>query len=206
MKRLAGVALTLLFACTGAAASHGEKQHEDRAGAGWPVDAFTLVDQQGIAFDQQRLAGRWTFLLFGDTHCESPCTAALDALAGLFRRIGSTDAVRTTQAIFVSLDPARDTPAALGRFLAPYEAAARTKSAPDRTTTCFTGATGQPAALQRLADDLRALDDSAATAGGPKYRGSMLLVGPDGAVRTEFLPPFDVKRLTSAFLLVRARR
>lgn len=210
-------ALMAALLCVPAAvlAHHGEVQHEDRSGAGWPVETFQLVDHRGAGFDDQALRGRWTLVLFGDTHCATPCAAALDAVAGVFRRIAGTEAVKTTQVVFVSLDPQRDTPAQLGRYLAPFEAAGvaagvtAAKGGSLRVAPMgprFIAATGPYPVVRRLADDLRALDASAPVQAAPAYRGSLLLVGPDGVVRTEFLPPFDVQRLTAAFLLTRARR
>jgi hypothetical protein len=33
----------------------------------------------------------------------------------------------------------------------------------------------------------------------------LVLIGPDAVVRAEYLPPFDVKRLTAEFLITRLR-
>jgi len=165
---------------------------------GWPVDAFTLVDQHGKKFAQERLLGRWTFVLFGDTHCDQPCAAALAALLGLSQRIARTEAVLTTQVVFVSLDPKRDTPPRLREYLAPYD-------------KHFIGATGSPQTLQRLADDMGIGDqiprDPGPSNTGPRsYPGSLTLVGPDGFVRAEYLPPFDVPLLTAEYLKTRFRK
>lgn len=184
-----------LAAMPNASARHGRSQQIDKSSAGWPIGAFRLVDQQGQAFTQERFLGRWTFVLLGDTHCGQRCAAPLSALAGMYRRIARTQALETTQVLFVSSDPARDSPVVLRNYLARFD---------ER----FIGATGPSPTLQRLADDLGAdltpagLAD--ATAGNHEI--ALLLVGPDGAIRAEFLPPFDVELLTAAYLKTRLRR
>lgn len=180
-RRLAALALTASFALP-AQANHAVQQAVRKDLDGWAVAAFTLSDQERREFTRDRLHGRWTFVLFGDaTRCGQPCGDALAAVAGLCLRIAPADAMKTTQVLFISLDPRRDTPARLRQYLAAYDSR-------------FIGATGTPVVLQQLADDL----------GIGAARGSLLLVGPDATIRAEYLPPFDVPRLTAAYL--RARR
>jgi protein SCO1 len=180
-----------------ALADYSESQRVNLASKGWPVDSFTLVDQYGKAFTQERLQGHWTFVLFGDTHCAQPCAAALSALAAMHQRIAPTEAIKTTQVLFVSLDPRRDTPEILRRYLASID---------ER----FIGATGSWETLKRLADDLgislRDPQQPESPADNASYAGSLQLIGPDGVVRAELLPPFDPLLLTSEYLRTRSRR
>jgi protein SCO1/2 len=175
-----------------AAAGHGEPdggsapiQRENRAAAGWPLGSFTLIDHHGREFTERALQGKWTFVLFGDTRCAEPCGDALAALAGLRKRIAGTAAAKATQVLFVSLDLDGDTRQRLREFLARFDPA-------------FIGATGARATLMQL------VDESGVTV-QPRPAGSLVLIGPDGVVRVEYLPPFDVKRLTAQFLRTRAR-
>lgn len=165
---------------------HDGHQHTDASSRGWPISDFALTDQGGQPFVATRLQGRWTFLMLGDTHCARPCTDALSALAGMYRRIDATQKLATTQVVFVSLDPRRDTPDALRRYLATYDKR-------------FIGVTGSEAALATLAEDLGVKPGSA-------YSGTLVLIGPDGTVRTSFLPPFDVPQLTAEYLKTRVRK
>ena len=180
-----------------ALANHGESQRVNLASRGWPVDSFTLVDQYGKAFTQERLQGQWTFVLFGDTHCAKPCTAALSALVAMNQRIARAEAIKTTQVLFVSLDPERDTSEILRRYLASFD---------ER----FIGVSGSWETLKRLTEDLgvslRNPFQPASRVDNTSYAGSLLLIGPDGVVRAELLPPFDALLLTAEYLKTRARR
>ncbi len=173
-----------------ALADHAEPQKVNRELAGWMVGEFTLVDHQGNAFSAEQLAGRWTFVLLGDTRCGERCSAALAALAGMVQRIARTEAVKSTQVLFVSLDPAHDSTASLRRYLAPYG-------------PHFIGARGSAENLTRLVDDLT---PPGAPSGAGRSPGSLLLVGPDRYVRGEFLPPYDVLQLTARFMKTRIGR
>lgn len=174
-----------------------QKQRVLRVSAPWPIDAFTLTDQHGQAFTQDALTGRWTFVLFGDTACAAPCTDALSALDGLFRRIAPAEVRKLTQVLFVSMDPQQDRPDRLRDYLAPFDKR-------------FLAGAGPPATVERLVDDWR-VGKEAGSQGAmpntpPTYSGSLLLVGPDGTVRAEYLPPFDVALLTADYLRTRLRR
>lgn len=195
MHRRLAASLCLIGLAWPVLAHHGAHQAVNRELEGWVLGAFSLVDHDGRDFTPERLNGRWTFMVFGDTTtCAQSCGAALNALAGVYQRMARTDALKTTQMVFVSLDPQRDTPARLREYLARFDSR-------------FVGATAAPAMVQRLADDMGAgvnATNVSGSGGLPRYRGSVLLIGPDASLRAEYLPPLDVAQLTSAYL--RARR
>ena len=134
----------------------------------------------------------WSFLYFGYTYCPDICPLTLVEVANLRRQLRIRCENLDARYYLVSVDPQRDTPDALRRYLAPFDAR-------------FVGATGSPQTLARLLDDLGAGPDMppAANAG---YPGSLILVGPDATVRAQFLPPFDVALLTAAYLKARVRK
>ncbi len=166
-----------------ASAGHEAAQRVDHTLQGWPIENFSLVDQHREKFTRERLLGRWTFVLVGDTRCAQPCAAGLAALEGLQKRIYRSDAILGTQVLFVSLDPGRDTPAALKQYLAPYDKR-------------WIGATGPSRTLSRLTDDL--------ALAGKSYGSALALVGPQGFLHALYPAPFDVPRLTADFLKARA--
>jgi protein SCO1/2 len=179
-------ALLLAVLATPAAADHGEVQRVDHELDGWTVGDFALLDHRGEPYTQQRLDGKWTFVVFGSTRCGDPCTSVLAALAGMRGRIAGTEAVNSMQVLFVSLDPEHDSAQALRRYLEPFGAG-------------FAGASAAREPLARFVEDLSA-------PGAERRAGSLLFIGPNRELRGEFLPPYDVPLLTAAFLRTRARR
>lgn len=162
--------------------------------AGWPVGPFVLTDHRGAPFTQDRLNGRWTLLVLEDNRCGAPCEAALTALAGLFRRIHATQALKRMQVVLVAPGSSGEPSERLEPYLARFDPR-------------FIGVHGSRSALQELADDLgAALPDPASQAAPLDHSGSIWVIGPDGILRAEFLPPFDVLLLTAEFMKIRARR
>ena len=92
-----------------------------------------LVNPDGSAFDLADYAGSPTLVFFGYTHCPDVCPATIGELYGVF------EAAPVTQAVFISIDPERDTP----EFLAKW-----TEYMPDN----FNAVTGSPGAIRRAAD------------------------------------------------------
>ena len=130
----------LVAVAVGVGAALYERSREPltlRAGTALPepraLPAFTLVDQAGRAFDRARLEGRWSLLFTGFTHCPDVCPTTLALMSDLNRRVGRDD----LQFVFVSVDPERDTPDAVARYLAHFDAA-------------LVGATGERAQMERL--------------------------------------------------------
>lgn len=80
---------------------------------------FTLVDHRGKPFTETDLTGRPALLFFGFTHCPDVCPTTLQAMSGWLADLGQDgDAVR---AIFVTVDPGRDTPAAIAAYLGAFD-------------------------------------------------------------------------------------
>jgi protein SCO1/2 len=62
-----------------------------------------------------------TFLFFGYTHCPDECPLALASLAKAYRGLSHAAQART-RIVFVSVDPARDTPAVMARYVTHFGA------------------------------------------------------------------------------------
>lgn len=76
---------------------------------------FALVDQRGNAVDQSIFLGHPTLLFFGYTHCPDVCPTTMGEMQGWFASLG--DEAKTLQGVFVTVDPARDTPQILGDYV-----------------------------------------------------------------------------------------
>ncbi len=82
------------------------------------ADLQGLTDQQGASFDPATLQGRFTLVYFGFTFCPDACPTALYSLTIALQQLDA-DAKRI-QPLFVSVDPARDTPTQVGEYLAHF--------------------------------------------------------------------------------------
>ena len=110
---------------------------EANKGIGKPLvgGPFTLTDHSGQTFTEKSLLGKYTLVYFGFTHCPDICPEELDKMAGMIDNVnvrnGSSAATGTDAAatgsvlrpIFISCDPARDTPEVLRRYLAEFHPA-----------------------------------------------------------------------------------
>lgn len=76
---------------------------------------FQLVDQNGKAADESLLKGKWSAVFFGFTYCPDVCPTTLYALGQAEKLLGPQ--ARSFQTVFISVDPARDTPAQLKAYL-----------------------------------------------------------------------------------------
>ena len=77
---------------------------------------FELTDQRGERLRLSDLAGKAVLLSFGYTHCPDVCPATLSRMREVKSALPAGDAARFT-GVFVSVDPARDTPQRLGRYV-----------------------------------------------------------------------------------------
>ena len=75
---------------------------------------FTLVDGAGRPFSSAKLAGKPFAIFFGFTHCPDVCPTTLARLARLRAKLGKSEAAFAI--VFVTVDPARDDPAAVGAY------------------------------------------------------------------------------------------
>src|SRR6185436_7344381 len=76
---------------------------------------FQLVDQRGQRFTDQELKGKPHLVFFGFTHCPDICPTTLFETSEILRALGK-DADRVG-AVFVTVDPERDTPPVLKDYL-----------------------------------------------------------------------------------------
>ena len=97
----------------------------DRAGA--PIIAapaiggpFKLTDQNGKTITDQDLKGHPFLVFFGFTHCPDICPTALADISDIFDKLGP-DADKVN-ALFITVDPERDTPQALKDYLSSFNA------------------------------------------------------------------------------------
>ncbi len=158
---------------------------------------FSLVDQAGRSFDRERLRGHWTFLFFGFVNCPDICPTTLATLAGARQMLADLPAGERPEVAFVSVDPGRDTPEALARYVAHFD-------------PTFTGATGEPAEISGLTEALgvAVIIGPAAEDGSYSvdHTAAIFLVNPEARVAALFGTPHEATTIAGDFRRMVAAR
>jgi protein SCO1/2 len=139
---------------------------------------FQLTDQNGQIVTEKSLQGKPTLIFFGYTHCPDVCPTSLFEISEVLRAMGG-DAARVN-AYFVSVDPERDTPAAMKDYLSSFDPHLR-------------GLSGDPAALAKVLTAYRVYAKKVPMKDGDytmDHTALVYLMDRDG----RFVSPFNLKR------------
>ena len=164
------VGLALLFVVMG-----GARKVAAPALIGGP---FQLTDQGGQTVTDQSLQGRPTLIFFGFTHCPDVCPTSLFEMSEVLRAMG-TDADRVN-AYFISVDPERDTPAAMKDYLSSFDSHLK-------------GLTGDPEVMAKVISEYRVYARKVPLKDGDytmDHTALIYLMDRDG----KFVSPFNLKR------------
>lgn len=134
--------------------------------------AFTLTDQDGRTVTDRDFAGRYRIVYFGYTFCPDVCPTDVQNIAAALKAIERDEPAlgRKIVPIFITVDPARDTPAALKRFVTAFHPR-------------LVGLTGTPEQIAKVAkDDGIYFARGAGTGGGylMDHSRQIYLFDPDG--------------------------
>ena len=139
---------------------------------------FKLIDQNGKPLTDADLKGRPFLVFFGYTHCPDICPTTLFEVSEMMRALG-TDADRTA-ALFITVDPERDTPAAMKDYLSSFDPHLR-------------GATGDRTAIDAAEKAYRVYAKKIPTGNGDysmDHTALVYLMDKQG----RFVAPFSLKR------------
>src|SRR6195952_2506560 len=139
---------------------------------------FQLTDQTGQTVTDKSLQGRPTLIFFGFTHCPDVCPTSLFEISEVLRAMGK-DADKVN-AYFVSVDPDRDTPAAMKDYLSSFDPHLK-------------GLTGNDAAVAKIISGFRVYAKKVPLKDGDytmDHTALIYLMDRDG----RFVSPFNLKR------------
>ena len=143
---------------------------------------FQLTDQAGQTVTDQNLKGRPTLIFFGFTHCPDVCPTSLFEISEVLKAMGS-DADRVN-AYFVSVDPERDTAAAMKDYLSSFDPHLK-------------GLTGDPEAVAKVLSAYRVYAKKVPLKDGDytmDHTAVVYLMDKNG----RFVAPFNMKRTAEA--------
>jgi protein SCO1/2 len=144
------------------------------------VTGFALEDTEGHRFTERELRGTPHLVFFGFTHCPDVCPATLALLAQVARAHAAP-----VHVLFVSVDPARDTPERLAAYVHAFDPG-------------FVGLRGDEATVQRVARQFGVVTSKVPLPGGDytmDHSAVLSLVDAQGEIVGIFTPPFDPQRL-----------
>ena len=139
---------------------------------------FQLTDQAGQTVTDKDLKGRPTLIFFGFTHCPDVCPTSLFEISEVLKAMGK-DADRVN-AYFVSVDPERDTAAAMKDYLSSFDPHLK-------------GLTGDPEAVAKVLSAYRVYSKKVPLKDGDytmDHTALIYLMDRDG----QFVSPFNMKR------------
>jgi protein SCO1/2 len=134
---------------------------------------FTLTDQNGRRVSDRDFAGKYRLIYFGYTFCPDVCPVDMQVIGAGLRRFEAEDEARAArvQPIFISVDPARDTPAVLRQFVAAFHPR-------------MLGLTGSEAEIAQVAREYRIFYERGEPSPGGGYMVNhtriAVLYGPEG--------------------------
>lgn len=131
---------------------------------------FTLVQGDGQTVTDRSFPGKYLLIYFGYTSCQDICPTTLTSVAAALDALG--DAAERVQPLFITVDPERDTPAVVGRYVNAF-------------TPRLIGLTGTPAEIRKIADAYRVTSVVHPAGANPArtsvdHTSVLFLVGPDG--------------------------
>lgn len=140
-----------LTACSGPAAPARAPLEGTKIGG-----PFTLIDQNGRKVTDRDFAGKYRIMYFGYTFCPDVCPTDAQNIGAGLRVLERSDPALAARIvpIFVSVDPARDTPAVLKAFVGAFHPR-------------MVGLTGSPEAIEAVAKEFAVFyQKQDATSGG----------------------------------------
>lgn len=153
------------------------------------LQPFSLVDHQGNVFDNAALHGYWSFLFFGYTHCPDVCPTTLSVLNSVAGKL--SDSAAPVRFVLVSVDPQRDTPERLARFVTYFN-------------SDFIGVTGSEEGIEQLTRPLGIMHMQVADEATPDsylvdHTAAVLLIDPNGNYHAVFTPPLSADAIAGDF-------
>lgn len=163
------------------------------------ISPFQLVSAEQKPFTNANLNGQWSLLFFGFTQCPAMCPTTLTVLNETYQLIASKKTVPVPQMIFISVDPERDTPSVIKKYLSSFN-------------KDFKGATGTQDELKKLTASLNILymkvqntKDADPMNYQVDHSGTLLLVNPEGKLFALFSAPHTAETLANNISAIETR-
>jgi len=153
-----------------------------------PIGNVLLVDKTGQALMDNYFRGKWTLVFFGYTNCPDVCPSTLLQMKELYKSIKQLPDSKEYQFLFVTVDPERDTQTVIKSYVEYFD-------------KDFDAAGGEIPQIKNFENvfgafhqyEKKSADD---THYAVAHSAEIYIVDPRERYVGNFLPPFDVKKLT----------
>lgn len=159
-----------------------------------PLQPFTLIDKDKQLFTTQQLKGKWNFVFFGYTYCPDICPTTLSTLKQINNTLKKQNIdTSDMQVIFVSIDPDRDKPEMLAKYVAYFN-------------KDFIAVTGSADDLLQFSRQFAAayIKEKSNTSGDYliSHTSSIFLVDPNIRIIASFSPPHNAETISDLYLKI----
>ena len=149
---------------------------------------FELINTENKPFSQEDFIGNWNLIFFGFSFCPDICPITMSLLAKVQSSL-ETDEKNKVDFFMVTVDPVRDSPAALRKYL-------------DNFSKTFIGLTGTLDQIYNFSTQVNAPFSPVLNQEGSHYTvdhsGNIILINPEGKLAGIFKMPHDQKNITVA--------
>jgi protein SCO1/2 len=192
LTRALSVGLLLSLGCADARTRALDGLHGVQLSPARPKPDFTLTDTEGRPFDfRNATAGRATLLYFGYTNCVDVCPVTMANIAAAMKTLSANQQARI-QVIFVTTDPARDTPQRLRAWLNNFDPHFIGLSGDTGDINRIEASLGLPASSAEPMPSMPASDTGARSQSYEVGHAAQVLgFSPDDSLRVEFTSGFS---------------
>lgn len=151
---LGALAVTLSAGLAGCDRGGPQFHNTDITGSGFAKDGFELTDHTGKARTLADYRGKVVVVFFGFTHCPDVCPTTLVEMAEALKLLGAR--ADQVQVLFVTVDPERDTPEMLAKYVPAFDPS-------------FVGLWGDPDTIARTAKSFKVFYQKTETSSSGSY-------------------------------------
>jgi protein SCO1 len=156
------------------------------------ITALQLLDHNNQVFTEHNLQGHWSVIFLGFTHCPDICPTTLNTLQQTVELM-QQQATTPPKVIFISVDPARDTPDVLRKYLTFFN-------------RDFIGLSGSDEQLVNISKQLAVSYNKAAGASGDinnndyfmEHSTAILLINPKAELQAYLTAPHTPEHLVES--------
>lgn len=160
----------------------------------WPnqktISGFSMIDHNGQQVTEEQLAGNWSFVFFGYTHCPDICPITMNTMRQTRDLLHDHPHGKRVQYVFTSVDGERDTPQHLNGYIRFFG-------------ENFLGLTGNKSQIDAFTSQIGVpytIDDHEP---GESYlvghSGAIFLISPENKLAAVLQPPHEAKDLAKRF-------